>query len=152
MEIIRMARGTRKRIWEVDCVSMDGALAGSFDWRELANFLDGAGRLHAQRGNGPESLSALNVQGLVHHACHSENPLSLRLEKLLNRWHDETIGGIVCCDQEDLMRLVLAYPFSERRQTAGLCWALGTDPRAEADCIRRRFHQRFQIESLRRLA
>lgn len=151
MNIVRTVRETRKRIWEVDCISMDGALSGSFDWRELANFLEGAGRPQPIAEE-PEALTDLNVQGLVHQYCHSENPLSVHLERLLNCWHEDTIACISFCDKEDLMRLVLGYPFSDRLQTAALCWALGTDPRPEADCIRRRFHQRFQMIFLRRLA
>lgn len=151
MEIIREVREARKRIWQVDCLSMDAALAGSFDWRELDNFLKGAGcRQPAQEG--PETLLDLNVQGAVHQQCHSENPLSVRVESLLNRWHAETIVEVSRLGAGDLMRLVIGYPFRSRFQTAALFWALGTDPRPDADGARRRFHQRFQTFSVRRLA
>ncbi len=36
---MKMESLVRKRIWEVDCLSLDAALAASFDWKELSNLL-----------------------------------------------------------------------------------------------------------------
>lgn len=150
MEIIRKIKETRKRIWEVDCTSVDLALAGSFDWKELSNFLDLADKdLSLERV--PESFAELDIQGRIHHLCHSCNPVSARLENLLNEFYKETLANVAALTQESLAQMLLGYPFSHKRTTAALCWALGTDPRAEVDCARRRFYQRFQVTMLRRL-
>jgi len=143
-------RGIRKRIWEVDCLSMDAAIAAAFDWQDLANLMASSGI------NSPQTDSAawleMRAQSMVHHYCHSENELSLRIEALLNQWFSAGIQTTAFCEPQELMDLILNLGFSEKKEMAEMAWALGSDPRPELDCIRRKLHQRYQIISLRRLA
>ncbi|MBI3306338.1 MAG: hypothetical protein HYZ84_00825 [Candidatus Omnitrophica bacterium] len=140
---------TRKRIWEVDCWSLDAAMAGSFDWRELVNMLQGHG--HSFDLRKPESLLEIQVQYLTHEYCHSENPISTKIESLLNDWHKKTIEYLDRSTLAEIAEHVLTFSWTKKSSYAGLFWALGSDARDGFDCIRRRFHQRFQIVSVRRL-
>ncbi len=141
---------TRKRIWEVDCWSLDAAIAASFDWKDLANILQGHG--HDFNLRKPETVLELQMQRLIHEYSHSENPVSLKLEDLLNDWHRNIIRFLEACPPPEVAEHVLTAPWPKKSSYAGLFWALGSDPREGFDCIRRRFHQRFQIFSARRLA
>ena len=140
---------TRKRIWEVDCLSLDAALAASFDWRELVNLLQGHG--HEFDFENSEALLEMRAQCLIHEHCHSENEVSICIEDFLNDWHQKTIQMISEWRPSQVAEYVLTTSFDEETPYGGLFWALGSDSRQGFDCIRRRFHQRFQIFSLRRL-
>lgn len=140
---------TRKRIWDVDCWSLDAAVAASFDWKELVNLLQGHGHLMDLKK--PEALLELQAQCLIHEYCHTENELSLKIENLLNEWHKKTIESIDQRSSSQVAEHVLSFSWSKKNAYAGLFWALGSDAREGFDCIRRRFHQRFQIFSARRL-
>lgn len=139
----------RKRIWEVDCMSLDAAIAASFDWRDLINILQGNG--HTIDLRRPESHLEFQAQCLIHECCHSENAVSLRIESLLNDWHRKAITQLDHRTPAEVVEYVLTVSWKKRNSYAGLFWALGSDPRDGFDCIRRRFHQRFQIFSARRL-
>jgi hypothetical protein len=139
----------RKRIWEVDCMSLDTAVAASFDWRELVNILQGSGHvLDLQRS---ESHLEFQAHSLIHECCHSENSISVRIEGLLNEWHKKAIAQIEHRTPAEVAEYVLGAGWKKKSSYAGLFWALGSDSREGCDCIRRRFHQRFQIFSARRL-
>lgn len=139
---------TRKRIWEVDCLSLDAAIAASFDWRDLINMLQGHG--HAFDLSKSDTILELQAQCLIHEYSHSENPISLRLENLLNDWHEQTIQLFAEWDPAKVAEHVLTTPLSEVKSYAASFWALGSDSREGFDCIRRRFHQKFQVFSVRR--
>ena len=139
---------TRKRIWEVDCWSLDAALAASFEWRDFANLLHSHG--HALDLSKPEALIELRAQCLVHECCHSENPVSLRLENLMNDWHRKMLDFFDRRTPSEVVEFVLTVDLGKQVSTGALFWALGSDARDGFDCIRRRFHQRFQIFSARR--
>ena len=141
---------TRKRIWEVDCWSLDSAIAASFDWRDLINMLQGHGHVFDLKK--PESILELRAQGLIHEYCHSENEISIRIENLLNDWHMKTIQTFSELDPSDVAESVLTMPLSSKKVYGALFWALGLESRDGFDCIRRRFHQRFQIFSVRKIA
>lgn len=138
----------RKRIWEVDCWSLDAAIAASFDWRELINRLQGHG--HAFDLRKPEALLELRAQGLIHEYCHSENEISLRIESLLNDWHERTILTFADWSPSQVAGYALTASLEKKETYGALFWALGSDSREGFDCIRRRFHQRFQIATIRR--
>ena len=139
---------TRKRIWEVDCWSLDAAIAASFDWRELINMLQAKG--HAFDLAKPDAVLELRAQCLIHEYCHSENEVSLRLENLLNDWHDKTVRQFSGWSPSQVAEHVLTVSLSGEKTYGALFWALGSDSRNGFDCIRRRFHQRFQLFSVRR--
>lgn len=141
--------GIRKRIWEVDCLSMDAALAAAFDWQDLANLAASAGIRNPQ--NDSPAWLEMQAQSIIHHHCHSENDLSLRIETLLNQWYSGWIQQTAQCEPQELMSLILNAEFRQKKEMAGMAWALGSDPRTGLDCLRRKLHQRFQIVSLRRL-
>lgn len=140
---------TLKRIWEVDCISMDAALASSFDWRDLINILHGAGVDFKARGE--ESQIEIQVQNLMHQHCHSENSVSLCVEGLLNLLHEKILKQWKTLPVEEIAELAISFSLDKPHKLSGFFWALGTDPRPGLDCIRRRFHQRFQVHSIRRL-
>lgn len=140
---------SRKRIWEIDCVSLDAAVAGSFGWRELVNILQSSG--HEFDLQKEEGFLEFQAQCLIHECCHSENPVSLRVENLLNSWHAKTLETLSGWPPSQVAEHVLTTPLIKKNY-AGLIWALGSDARQGFDCIRRRFHQRFQIFAVRRLA
>ena len=149
MPDLETKRGIRKRIWEVDCLSMDAAIAAAFDWQDLANLMASIGIPDAQ--NDSPAWIEMQTQSVVHHHCHSENDLSLRIETLLNQWYSGWIQQTAQCEAQDLMTLILNTDFLQKKEMAGMTWALGSDPRTGLDCIRRKLHQRFQIVALRRL-
>lgn len=140
----------RKRIWEVDCLSMDAVLAVSFEWRDLANILQGHGVDVSMKG--PEDAAAMQVHNLVHRYCHSDNDISLTVESVLNLLHQHTMEQISHLDTQEVMDLALHFNLSNTKRLGGIFWAIGTEGRKEFECIRRRFHQRFQILALRDLA
>ena len=139
----------RKRIWEVDCWSLDAAMAASFDWRDFINMLQGHG--HKLNLRKPEAILELQAQCLIHEYCHSENPVSTKIESLLNDWHKKIMEFLDAKTPAEVAEYVLTFPWTKRSSCSGLFWALGSDSRDGFDCIRRRFHQRFQISSVRRL-
>ena len=134
----------------MDCLSMDAAIAAAFDWQELVNLMASSG-IQPPQGMAEPALE-MHVQSAVHHYCHSENALSLRLESLLNQWFTARIQETAGFEPPVLMELILKQSFVKKNEMAGFAWALGSDPRLGLDCIRRKLHQRFQIVSLRRLA
>ena len=138
----------RKRIWEVDCVSLDAALAASFDWRELANILQGNGHEFNQEAH--PAVLEMTIQSLAHQYGHSENPVSLKIESLLNHWHAHLMEWMDCGSPVEAAQYVLTVPLN-KKVLGGLFWALGSDAREGFDCIRRRFPQRFQVFAARRL-
>ncbi len=60
----------RKRIWEVDCRSMEAVIAASFEWRELADLI----KDYLPHCSTNENVLETQVYGLIHQCCHSENP------------------------------------------------------------------------------
>ncbi len=149
MERVFTGRATRKRIWEVDCVSLDGALAASFDWRELINILQGNG--HSFDLMREESLLEFQAQCLIHEYCHSDNEVSRKIEILLNDWHQKMTRLFDRWTASEAAEYVLTGTWTKKSLYAGVFWALGTEARSGFDCIRRRFHQRFQLLSIRRI-
>ena len=78
------------RIWEVDCVLLDGVLALTFDAEELKNYCNQAGVVMSRRClTGP-----LNVFRTAHGECHSQSPLAKRLERLLNYIHRRELDRV----------------------------------------------------------
>jgi hypothetical protein len=141
---------TRKRIWEVDCWSLDAALAGSFDWKEFINLLQSSG--YSFDFSKSDTILELQAQCLVHEFCHSDNPISLTVERLLNLWHERVLEGIDSRTPSEVAQYVLTSERMTQKQYAGLFWALGCDSRSGFDCIRRRFHQRFGVQAIRKMA
>ena len=126
---------------------MDASIAASFDWRKLVNLLQGTG-CQFDLEEKTEVLE-MQVQCMIHQHCHSENPLSLKIEYLLNQWHEKTIYHVSKLPKNELIRHLMT--FSPEVNFGGIVWALGTDPREGSDCLRRRFHQRIQVVSIRKM-
>ncbi len=141
---------TRKRIWEVDCLSMDTAIAAAFDWQDLVNLIVSSG--YAFQTDKPAAVLEMEAQSVIHHHCHSENDLALKVETLLNQWFENWIVRSAGLPPQELMQTILNSDFNRRKEMAGMAWALGTDARSEMSCMRRKLHQRFQVVTLRRLA
>ncbi len=137
----------RKRIWEVDCRSMETVIAASFEWRELADLIKNR-LLHCSTS---ENVLETQVYGLIHQCCHSENPVSLHIEELLNYRYQrfiETMARLYPCE---VGRWILSYDFEKKSALGGMLWALGSDSREGFDCLRRHFHQCLQVYSIRKL-
>ncbi len=138
---------TRKRIWEVDCLSLDAALAASFDWKELSNLLEGHGITLDY--SLPEHILEMQVQNALHRECHSENALSFTIETLLNRLYGDLLLQSEAMNHCQVRTIVANVDFGNPSRLGGLFWALGSDPRQEMECARRFLHQRSQVALLR---
>lgn len=137
----------RKRIWEVDCASLDAALAASFDWRELANLLRACG-IELDAGQ-PEDVLEMQAQNAVHRRCHDANEISLKIEQLLNLWHAQTIREIDALEARSILFDLPPRMGSCEVSPGGVFWALGTDNREGFDCLRRHFYQRIMMRMAR---
>lgn len=140
--------GQIKRIWEMDCLSLDAALAASLDWKDLVNLMHGCGIEFQSKGS--EAVQEMQAFQWAHRYCHSQNSFSLQLENLLNYLHQNFTHQIFGMSVERLVDLVMTLDLSKSQRLGGLFWGLGMDSRAGLDCLRRRFHQRYQIYSLRK--
>lgn len=139
----------RKRIWEVDCVSLDAVFATAFDWKELVNLLQN--HRISVRTDLPDHVIEMQVQHTVHRMCHNENSLSCAVENILNRLYEglmEQISNLNACQAHTLISNV---DFANAKKLGGLFWAMGSDPRKEMEGSRRYLHQRSQITLLRKL-
>jgi len=137
----------RKRVWDVDCLSMDAALSSTFESREIINYLSEAAN-YLDLGL-PESSLEVQAHLLIHHYCHSENPISLKIETLLNLCHDKVLAGWERKAVEDIQREIFRLNWEEKRDRAGFIWALAVDPRDEVSGMRRVFYLRHQLQSFR---
>lgn len=136
-----------KRIWEVDCVSLDAALAGSFDWRELANMLHDFG--YRLNPNLEEPKIEIQTQSLVHQSCHDENALSLKIENFLDRIHHIWIESVFNWSTSQCKDFAMTFKWQDKKELAGIFWAFAVDKRDHMECIRRLLHQRYQMVSIR---
>lgn len=137
----------RKRIWEVDCVSLDTCLAASYEWRELANLLRHAG--HEIRPVSADRMTEMFIHNLAHAYCHFENPVSIRIEMLLGLLHNDTVIAVESGDRSAVDRMIRDLDLLDRRRFAGMMWAVGSDPRDEMKASRRFLQQLFQVRSVR---
>ncbi len=138
-----------KRIWDLDCLTVDMVLAGSFDWRELANFLSGAGlKLCSSKLDCQDSLYVFQM---AHQVCHSENKLSVALEKLIFIRYRDWIEFVRESESEQVYEYACGFKFEKRSKTCGLIWAIATDLREPFSQLVRKLHQRFQMEQIARL-
>jgi hypothetical protein len=138
---------TRKRIWEIDCRSMETVIAASFEWRELANLV----KDYLPHCSTNENILEIQAYGLIHQCCHSENPVSLHIEELLNYRYQRFIETVTRLDPYEAGRWIMSYDFEKKSGLGGMVWALGSDAREGFDCLRRHFHQRLQVYSIRKL-
>ena len=137
----------RKRIWEVDCRSMETVIAASFEWRELADLIKDYLPHCSNEGRILES----QVYGLIHQCCHSQNPISLYVESHLDYRYQRFIETVTRLDICETGRWIMAYDFEKKQGLGGIIWALGSDEREGFDCVRRHFHQHLQVYSIRKL-
>jgi hypothetical protein len=122
----------RKRIWELNCFGLDAVLATSFDPDELLA-LDDSMRERCDIPDHPGVIipKSLIVYGIAHKACHSDNPVSRKIEKRLDAMYERLLADSGRMDQIDV--LVNCYEASEeaRDDLAGCLWTVLTDPRKE---------------------
>lgn len=137
----------RKRIWEMDCRSLEAVIAASFEWRELADLM----KRNFPHCSGNENVLEVRVYSLIHQCCHSENPISLHIEELLDYRYQRVIETMTRLDLCEIGRWILSYDFEKKSVLGGIIWALGVDSRKGFDCLRRHFHQRLQVHSIRKL-
>lgn len=137
----------RKRIWEVDCRSMEVVIVASFEWRELFDVLKGSFRSCSS----DENVLETQMYAWVHQCCHSDNSTSRKLEFLLNYRYQRFIEAVSQMDSPEVLQWILSYSFGKKPGLGGMIWALGSDAREGFDCIRHHFHQRLQIYSIRKL-
>lgn len=124
----------RKTIQEIDCFALDAILAGSFDWRELANRLVSSGRKI------PLSFENKNVfphmiYQMTHSACHVDCAFSQGVTEVLNKLHGEAIEWVASAEIADLCHTAQNVQVENEPKIAGFLWALATDPREGAQKI-----------------
>ena len=139
----------RKRIWEVDCLSLDATLAAAFDWKELSNLMKTHGI--AIDHLIPDHILEMQVQNAVHRECHNENSLSCAIEALFYRLYEDLVSQSESMSYCQIHAIVSNIDFANPGRLAGLFWALGSDPREELECVRRFLHQRSQVALLRKV-
>lgn len=122
----------RKRIWELNCFGLDAVLCTSFDPDELLA-LDPEVRSGCQIPEHPGVIvpQGLIVYGVAHKACHTDNPISRKIEKRLDAMHERVLGDASRMDKVDV--LVHCYEAAEEagEDLAGCLWSVLTDPRQE---------------------
>jgi hypothetical protein len=122
----------RKRIWELNCFGLDAVLCTSFDPDELLS-LDESMRERCDIPDHPGLMipKSLIVYGVAHKACHSDNPVSRKIEKRLDAMYERIVDESGRMDQIDV--LVNCYQASEeaRDDLAGCLWTVLTDSRKE---------------------
>lgn len=122
----------RRRIWELNCFGLDAILCTSFDSDELLS-LDAELRSSCDIPEHPGVMvpKALIVYGVAHKACHSDNPVSRKIEKRLDHLHERVLEDSARMDKMDV--LVACYEASDeaRDDLAGCLWSVLTDPRKE---------------------
>jgi len=138
-----------KRIWNLDCLTVDLVLAGSFEWRELANLLAGSGLSLCARKL--ECQDSLYVFQIAHEVCHSENKLSVALEKLISVRYRDWVEFVRESESTQVYEYACGFKFEKKSKTCGLIWALATDLREPFTQLVRKLHQRFQMEQIARL-
>jgi hypothetical protein len=134
----------RRRIWQLNCIGLDAVLCTSFDADELLS-VDEALRSSCNIPEDPGIVlpKALIVYGVAHKACHSDNPVSRKIERRLDAMHERALENTSSLDKVDV--LVDCYEASEatRDDLAGCVWSVLTDPRQEL-----RQHGVFWVQGL----
>lgn len=117
----------RKRIWETDCILFHVVLCHSMEWRELDNLLISTGHwCHVALS---EPCRRLYVYRIAHRHCHSANPLSLMIESRLNLQHRRWLADFSEMTPPAIIHRVGGYTWTSTNETAGILWAIATDPR-----------------------
>jgi hypothetical protein len=122
----------RRRIWELNCFGLDAILCTSFDPDELLSIdeeLRSASRIPDHHGISVPK--ALIVYGVAHKACHTDNPVSRKIERRLDAMHERALQDVARKAEIDL--LVKCYEASQDagERLAGCLWTVLTDPRKE---------------------
>jgi len=122
----------RRRLWELNCFGLDAVLCTSFDPDELLA-IDADLRSGCEIPEHPGLMipKALIIYGVAHKACHTENPISRKIEKRLDAMHARVLNESAQKDKVDV--LVTCYETSEeaREDLAGCLWSVLTDGRQE---------------------
>lgn len=120
----------RRRIWELNCFGIDAVLCTSFDPDELLS-LDAGLRCNIPERPGIVVPTPLIIYGVAHKACHTENPVSRKIERRLDCLHERILRE--CAGMDEIDTLVKGYQASEEagEDLAGCLWSILTDPRAE---------------------
>jgi hypothetical protein len=131
---LRARRGwmARRRIWELNCIGLDAVLCTSFDPDELLS-IDEELRSSSDIPDHPGVMvpKALIVYGVAHKACHSDNPVSRKIERRLDAMHERMLE--ISARKEKVDVLLCCYEASEeaRDDLAGCLWSVLTDSRRE---------------------
>ena len=138
----------RKRIWEVDCLSLNAALAASFDWKDLSNFLTSHGICvdHSL----PEHILEMQIQNTIHKACHQGTALSRVVETRLNDLYEDIMCQIEGMSHCEIGTIIANIDFAKPNRLGGFFWALGSDSREGMECVRHFLHERSQMALLRK--
>ena len=122
----------RKRIWEVNCFGLDAVLCTSFDPDELLN-IDEQLRSRCDIPDHPGVLvpRGLLIYGVAHKACHTDNPLSRKIERRLDAMYRHILDDSGRRDEVDVLATCYEASQEAREDLAGCLWSVLTDPRKE---------------------
>ncbi len=152
MNEIMTRRPVRKNIWEMDCLSLTTILAGALDWKELANFLSGLSAAEAVQLPNQSCFShceeKIRVYSIAHQLCHSQNPVSERLQAYFVAQYENEIAQVDSLEIPELCHFTKQEKLEEIKNIFGFIWALATDQREKVDPVRVFFLHRFLGEAV----
>ncbi len=122
----------RRRLWELNCLGLDAVLCTSFDADELLTIDDELkSRCALPEHAGVLVPRSLIVYGAAHKACHSENPVSRKIERRLDAMYVRMLENTVRMDEVEVLANCYEAAEEARDDLAGCLWSVLTDPRKE---------------------
>ncbi len=144
---------TRRRFWDLDCLTKDVILSAGFDRQELER-LAAAGEvdLAAAAAKLPPCAPAnALVVTWIHQMCHGETPIAVAVEREMDRRHRGTSHWVARHAHADICRRLGGGELAALEDAEGLLWGIAVDPRP---CLReteRFLARRFFLEGTRAL-
>lgn len=141
-----------KALWELPCPARDAVLWTSFTWGELATLADAAG-FHLE-GPGPLSPAARRwaLMGAIHQSCAEPNPLSRRLQEMLETVHEAATLRLATSATDEVLAWCVGDLGLAPVPLAALVWGVATDPREAMSEARKTLLWRLFLEGLASLA
>ena len=140
-----MSEKERLRIWDLGCLGITSVLWTSFEWEDLLTLDPVFVRTrdeHEDRGLAGRSLPHL-IFSTAHKLCHSDNPVSKRIQRRLEFLHSKTVEEFDQHSEERDDHGCVGHVCKQSEDIPGFVWALMTDPKEET-----RRHGRHFLEGL----
>jgi hypothetical protein len=128
-----MNPGERLKVWDLGCVGISAVLWTSFDWEDLLTLDPIFARARERHGEGEGAASRTEhlIFTMAHKTCHSENPVSRKIQKRLEVIHADTVRRLAEVEFHCRPGGCLGPSCRETEDVPGLLWVLLTDARDE---------------------